>query len=268
MTPETPLADHSRDLRLLTLGVVSFLNARPLVDALIGRDDVAVLPGVPARLAARLAAGECDAALLPVVDYWKARDRLEPVSDACIASVGETLTVRVYSRVPPDKVTRLHADTDSHTSVILARLIWQELYGRPLEVAAYDADQATAEPSEIEALLLIGDKVVSNRPHGFGFEVDLGAAWLHLTKLPFVFAAWYGPRGIDHRELATLLEQTRDRGVADAERIARESAPLHGWPEALAIRYLSQIMRYTLTPPMRQAMDRFFAFIDRHGLIQ
>src|SRR5262245_43961318 len=89
------------------LGVVSFLNARPLVDALLGRADCVVRPAVPAKLAAMLAEGACDVALLPVVDYYRGRERLAAVSDACIASDGETMTVRVFSRVPPDKLTRL-----------------------------------------------------------------------------------------------------------------------------------------------------------------
>lgn len=249
-----------------SLGVVSFLNARPLVETLAGRDDVIVRPAVPAALEAMLDAGECDVALLPVVDYWRNRDRLQPVSDACIASDGETLTVRVYSRVPPDRITRVHGDTHSHTSVVLARLIWRELYGRSLDIPPFDADAPAVAADGVEAVLLIGDKVVCNRPRGFGFEVDLGAAWKHLTGLPFVFAAWYGPRGRDLAPLASLLESARDAGVADAARIAREQAPLHGWPEPLAIRYLVEIMQYTITDPMRRAMTRFFEGIETHGL--
>ena len=84
--------------------------------------------------------------------------------------------------------------------------------------------------------------------------------------MPFVFAAWYGPKGRDHSALATELESARDAGIASAARIAREQAARHGWPEPLAIRYLCEIMQYRLTDPMRRAMKRFFELIESHDL--
>lgn len=266
MTQLSTAPNRQQSLTRHTLGVVSFLNALPLRAHLLDRPDLTVVPRVPSALIAGLLAGEYDAALLPVIDFWRHRERLELVSDACIASDGETLTVRVFSRVPPDRITRLHADGDSHTSVVLARLIWQELYGRRIELAPWSNRDPAALPGDADAVLLIGDKVITSAPRGFGFEVDLGAAWKHLTGLPFVFAAWCGVRPVDPA-LCRELEAARDAGVADAERLAREAAAVHGWPEPIAVEYLTRIMRYTLTPPMREAMDRFFELVDRHGLL-
>jgi hypothetical protein len=42
---------------------------------------------------------------------------------------GATLTVRVFSRVPMEKVREVHADTDSHTSVVLCRVVLEKLLG-------------------------------------------------------------------------------------------------------------------------------------------
>jgi chorismate dehydratase len=255
-------------LRHHTLGVVSFLNARPLVDPLSRLEYLTIKPDVPSRLAAMLLAGECDAALMPIVDFHRNRNLLRPICDACIASDGETMTVRVYSRVPPDRLRRLHVDGDSHTSVILARVIWNEIYGIRLGLIQEDSVLAPSDPREVEAVLRIGDKVVTDVPRGFGFEVDLGAAWKHLTGLPFVFAAWYGPQDADFGELPSVLESARDAGVAEAERIARERASLHGWPQEMAVSYLRDFMKYRITPPMRDAMGRFFAMAQRRGLLK
>jgi chorismate dehydratase len=254
LTPPIP----GRASRTQTLGVVSFLNALPLYHSLLGRAEFRIVPDVPSRLADLLESGGCDVALLPVVDYWRARDQLELVGDGCIASDGETLTVRVYSRIPPDRLTRLHVDGDSHTSVALARVIWRELYGRRLELLPLP-DQADPPP---EAVLLIGDKVVRSAARGFGFETDLGAAWKHLTGLPFVFAAWYGPRGGDFAGLARELAAARDAGTAAATRIAAEAAESRGWPRETAVEYLGRIMKYRLTPAMHAGMDRFFSLLD------
>lgn len=245
------------------LGIVSFLNARPLAAGLLDRPAVSLHPAVPSRLADMLVRGECDVGLLPVVNFYRHRRTLVGVSNACIASDGETMTVRVFSRVPPDQINVLHADGDSHTSVILAQILWREMYGRTLVMEPHRGGHG-APP---DAMLLIGDKVVCEAPRGFGFEVDLGAAWKHLTGLPFVFAAWFGDRNVDHSATAALLESSRDEGVKNVEAIAARFAPQHGWPPALALTYLRDVMRYTLTPEMRLAMDRFFALSERHGLL-
>jgi chorismate dehydratase len=251
----------------ITLGVVSYLNALPLYETLRGRADVAIRPDVPANLARMLEAGACDCAMLPVVDYFRRCEALEPVGDGCIASDGETLTVRVFSRVPPDKVTRLSVDGESHTSVILARVIWRELYDRHLELTELKAGPAGVDATceSADSILLIGDKVIRRAPRGYGFEVDLGAAWKHLTGLPFVFAAWFGRRGADHAALARLLNEARDAGVASAERIAESAAADHGWPRAIAVEYLCRTLKYTQAPAMREAMARFEALARRDG---
>ena len=245
------------------LGIVSFLNARPLAAGLLDHSGVTLHPAVPSRLAEMLVTGDCDVGLLPIVDYYRNRRTLVSVSNACIASDGETMTVRVFSRVPPDQIKVLHADGDSHTSVILAQVLWREMYGSALMMEPHRG--MTGSPPD--AVLLIGDKVVCESPRGYGFEVDLGAAWKHLTGLPFVFAAWFGQRSVNHGATAALLEASRDAGVKDVEAIAARFAPQHRWPSALALTYLRDIMRYTLTSEMRLGMDRFFALSERHGLL-
>lgn len=239
------------------LGVVSYLNSRPLYDALSQNETVQLLPDVPSKLIDGLSADRMDAALIPIVDYFRNRDTLQPLSDACIACDGETMTVRVFSRIPSEGITTLHADLDSHTSVILVQLIWRELYGRELTLLPWSIDDAQ-QFDDVDAVLLIGDKVVSSDPTGFGFEVDLGAAWKHLTGLPFVFAAWYGRRDLQHAAaIAAQLSAARDEGVARAEALADQYAALHGWPVELARKYLCRTLKYTLTPAACAGMDRF-----------
>jgi chorismate dehydratase len=123
-----------------------------------------------------------------VVDVLRAAGRYEVVSDACIGSDGDTLTVRVFTSVPPEQVDTLWADPDSHTSAALARVIWREVFGRdlvlrPLPPGPLDAKRAPA-------VLLIGDKVVRVPRGTYTHEVDLGGVWRRHTGLPFVFAVW------------------------------------------------------------------------------
>jgi chorismate dehydratase len=127
------------------LGVVSFLNAKPLIEGLDSDANLVLRHDVPARLPALLDRGEVDVALVPVVDLVKGGRRWQIVSDACIGCDGETLTVRVFSRVPPQQVRRLHVDGDSHTSVVLAAVVWQELFATPLDIIAFRGDETVEE---------------------------------------------------------------------------------------------------------------------------
>lgn len=248
----------------LRLGVVSFLNARPLVQGLDTDASVELIFDVPSRLADLLERRTVDAALVPVIELIKPRRDWRVVSDACIGCDGETLTVRVFSREAPERVRTLCVDGDSRTSVLLARLIWQEVYGRAISVMPYRGNERR---DECDAVLLIGDKVVTRKLIDFEIETDLGSAWKSLTGLPFVFAVWAAS---GERRLAALderLRAARDAGVKAAEFIAADFGPGHGWPVALAQRYLTSRIKYTLGPRQREGLARFLELVREHELI-
>ena len=256
--------DNQSTKAMWRLGVVSFLNARPLIAGLERDPRFELIFDVPARLPARLEAGEFDAALVPVIDLVAEGRDWQIISDACIGCDGETLTVRVFSQIPPQEICTLHVDGDSHTSVALARILWKELYARDLEVVPYLGTETAAE---CEAVLLIGDKVVGNSLIEYETETDLGSAWKSLTSLPFVFAAWAGPRGSDVSELAVHLSNARDQGVASAAMIAEDVAPGLGWPVTLAKRYLATRLKFDLGERQRAGMARFLELAKRENLV-
>lgn len=247
------------------LGVVSFLNSKPLIEGLESNPKVSLCLAVPSRLAGMLRARQVDAALVPVIDLARAGGAWERISDAGIACDGETLTVRVFSHVPPEHMTRLYLDGDSHTSVVLAQLVWRHWYHRPLEV------RPLAEAGSIdrcESVLLIGDKVVTTNTKSFAHTIDLGAAWKEWTGLPFVFATWAAPTGRPgNAELGTLLSRTRDIGVSRAAELAARYAPGLGWPTDLALRYMTDYLKYTITPAARQGMEKFIELARAEGFI-
>jgi chorismate dehydratase len=254
------------------LGVVSFLNARPLVDGLEDQSGLRLFFDVPAALPALLFAGQVDAALVPVIDVLRYPGQLRVVSDACIGCDGPTLTVRVFSHVPPAQIRRLYADVHSHTSVALAQVLWHELYRQRLELVPLEADQAV--PVGVEAVLVIGDKVVDRCWQTYRYDVDLGRLWLELTGLPFVFAVWAvraeacGPAQADGGSgLCGLLGQARDRGVARAAQIAAAYGPAHGFSVELAVHYLTQCLRYRLDARAVEGIDQFARRSAALGLI-
>ncbi|NLE59972.1 MAG: menaquinone biosynthesis protein [Planctomycetes bacterium] len=246
------------------LGAVSFLNTKPLIEGLAGEPGVQLELAVPAELAGMLQAGCVDAALVPVIDIGRAGGRWKRISDAGIGSNGDTLTVQVFSRVQPENMTTLHADTHSHTSVILAQLVWKGFHRRPLTVVPLKPETGV---KQCESVLLIGDKVVGADVGSFQYRVDLGGAWRAWTGLPFVFAAWAAPVDRETSRLAQLLSQARDRGVARAAELAVEHGPALRWPVDLARDYLTRLMKYTITPAAEAGMNKFLELARVEGLI-
>lgn len=226
---------------------------------------------VPSRLAGMLDAGSFDVALVPVVDTVRRRRAWPIVSNVCIGCDGATLTVRIFSRVDPADIDSLHVDADSHTSIALASIIWREKYNRELKLIPWSRGTKTSDPipSDFQAVLLIGDKVIKP-PLGmdvFSTQIDLGATWRSLTGLPFVFAVWAvteRPSTVDASVMADTLESARDAGVADAARIAEEDGPRMGWPVELATRYLTEFLSFTLGPREREGMKLFLDMARRH----
>lgn len=251
--------------RPLKIAAVSFLNTKPLIHYLLDRPDVDVEVDVPSRLIDRLRCGKADAALVPVVDWAQSADDMAIISDGCIASDGTTLTVRVFCRCQPQEVTVLHADTDSHTSVMLAKVLWQKAFNRRIRIeplASLDSAK------NAQAVLLIGDKVISQWRESWPHQVDFGHLWKHLTGLPFVFAVWVARKDADTGALGQLLNAARDRGCADASRLATIYGPERAWPLPVAEEYLTRYMKYRLDPPSLRGLQTFVDTAAEMGLLK
>jgi chorismate dehydratase len=247
------------------LGVVRYLNACPLIESLLDRADVNLTFAVPADLPAMLHDGSMDAAMIPVIDYLRCREKLELISDACIGADGETMTVRVFSECAPESVEVLRVDGDSHTSVALAQVVWAGRFRRRPRVCRLEAGQKAGAG---EAVLLIGDKVVQQPGPVAAYDLDLGQLWKEWTGLPFVFATWVARKGTALGELPGLLRGARDDGVSRLEAIAGARAAEHGWPIDTAVEYLTERIKYTIGPKYMEGMTLFFELALKLGVVE
>jgi chorismate dehydratase len=247
--------------RLLRIGSVSYLNAKPLIHDLENEPDIDLELAVPARLLEGLQSRRFDVALLPVIDYQRLPGaRIVPSGG--IGCDGPTLTVRIFSRTPFEKIETLACDIESHSSVALARIILAEQHGISPRLVNLSRDK-----SDVPAMLLIGDKVVSEHPKGMEYELDLGAAWKDLTNMPFVFAVWITQANTDLRDLPDRLERARIRGLADLPNIVARHAVTRGWPSELAMQYLSKYLKYEIGPAQLDAIRLFHELAARYELI-
>lgn len=246
----------------IRIGSVSFLNAKPLIWGLEESPGISLHLDVPSRLLDGLREGRFDVALLPVIDYQR-MPGLRLLTAGGIGSNGRTMTVRIFSPVPIERITTLACDTDSHTSVALARVILAERFGIRPEFVPLDQ----AHASDHAARLLIGDKVVCEEPLGLDHQLDLGEAWKAQTGLPFVFAAWMAREGVQLRDLPARLEQAKREGRAHINSILERFAVPRGWPTPVAREYLTERLQYDIGPEHLEAIRLFHRLAYQHGLI-
>src|SRR5271167_3538989 len=109
----------------IRIGAVSYLNAKPLYHRLCEfAPNVRLSMDVPSRIADQLADGELEVALIPSVEYLRGAGRgYEIIPGFEIAAHGPVRSVKLFSRVPWERIQRLALDAGSRTSQALAR-IW------------------------------------------------------------------------------------------------------------------------------------------------
>jgi len=253
-----------------TVAAVSFLNARPLIEGLDEEPGVHLISDVPSRLLKTLVEDRAAVALCPVIDFQLSPAELSIVPAGAIGSDGPTLTVRVFSQVPMAEVTRVHTDGDSHTSVALLAVVFNELYGRLPEVKALESSDVNGSDAPPVTVLLIGDKVVRNEPDPafYPHQLDLGEAWRRMTGLPFVFACWMAQADHDLGDLPDILRRYRNFNRNRVAEIATAHAKASGWPEGLAAAYLGKILRYDIGSRELEAIELFWQRCHDLGLLE
>lgn len=248
----------------IRIGSVSYLNAKPLIYGLESADNIHLTLDVPAKLIDGLRSQIFDVALLPIIDVQRLAD-LRVLTSGGIGCNGPTLTVRIFSRVPVEEISLLACDTHSHSSVALARVLLAEAHGRHPEFCSFDHRHHSGNP---QAILLIGDKVVCEEPAGFPHQVDLGEAWKKLTGLPFVFAAWVARGGVELGDLPDQLRESKRQGMAHLPEIIERDALPRGWPADLAMRYMTEYLKYDIGPDQLRAIRLFHELAAKHGMIE
>ena len=140
------------------IGVVSYLNAKPLTWAL----EAGLIPGVevvsdvPSALGAELRAGRLDAAMLSAVVHVQDPTFQVVPSAGCVSADGPVQSVLLFSRVPLERVDSVALDTSSLCAAALTRVLFRLAWGREVTyepMAPHLASMLAAH----DAALIIGD---------------------------------------------------------------------------------------------------------------
>lgn len=249
----------------LRVGAVSYLNTKPLIWQF-----EQLAPGAelildyPSRLADRLAAGSLDVALIPSIEFF-GDPGYTIVSNACIACRGPVMSVKLFSRVPLERIQTLALDEGSRTSVALVQILLNERIGLRPRLEHLPLGKSVGD-TKTDAVLLIGDRAMHSPGGPFAAVWDLGEQWRQWSGLPFVFAMWVARAGVDLQGVETVLGEARDRGLEHLGEIAAvEAAPL-GLTERECVAYLRDNLYFYLGPNEQRGLELFYRRASALGL--
>jgi chorismate dehydratase len=210
---------------------------------------------VPAKCAELLHENKVDLGLIPAIEYLRGDYTIVP--DVAIASDGDVATVAVFTRKPMHLVETIALDLSSRTSVALTRILCAKRWGISPKFTPAEPD-LEAMLQRADAALVIGDPAFDIVPGKHQVtKVDLGGEWKALTGLPFVYAMWVGRPGVASAEQCRLLQEARDRGLANLPAIAKLAGGGNGADEQKALAYLRDNLKFRLGESEQAGLRRF-----------
>ena len=246
--------DLENSLKPFRVGSVGYLNAAPLVRGIENE----VIIATPARLAEMLQKDELDAGLVSITEVLF-RDRYDVLDGIAIASLGEVKSVLLGHRRPLAETREIFCDTASLTSVNLLRVLLAERGMKPEFKPLPDY----ASAAKLDAVLLIGDPALDFLRAQTGHEImDLGAEWLELTGLPFVYAVWALRRGVENSRLRRQLREARDFGLDTLDSIIQSRTE---YDYEFRKDYLGWHIHYHLGTDEKRGLAKFIELLRKHG---
>ncbi|HVL87050.1 MAG TPA: menaquinone biosynthesis protein [Candidatus Thermoplasmatota archaeon] len=224
--------ERARLSEALRVGVVDFLNSKPIVHAIeTGRiplpPGVEIVRAAPARLNAMLREGLLDASFVSSIEFARSHRDLALLRGLSINSRGFVDSVVLFhAGLPALAGGTIGVTGRSATSDVLLRILLARRYGVEARLEKGVADLARVG-NDLAGVLLIGDEALAARDRRPELlREDLGHAWHELTGLPMVFAVFAARRDalaargrllrLAHRAILT----SRDWGMENLDAIA------------------------------------------------
>lgn len=233
---------------------VSYLNTKPFLYGIFQSglsEELDLQLDIPSECARKLASGEADLGLVPVAVIPELSTP-HIISDYCIGTVGTVKTVCIFSEVPLSEVTHIYLDYHSRTSVELVKILLEQHWQHsPVLVPAMPGFENKIGGTS--AGLVIGDRAIEQQMR-FPFVYDLGEAWMELTGLPFVFAAWVSTRPLPEDFIARFNKALQTGLDLIPQLMYILPTPQPGFDLQ---QYFTENISYLLDAPKRKALKLF-----------
>lgn len=239
------------------VGAVNYLNTKPLIYRLEScAPSVELSLDLPSRLADRLATGDLDVALIPVIEYFRG-ENYSIVPNIAIASRGPVLSVTLFSQVPWPEIQSVALDEGSRTSAALTQILLRERFGRRPRVRSLPMEM-NAESIDADAVLLIGDRAMKACLPGFRYSFDLGEEWHRWTGLPFVYAIWAVRSEADLHGVESALMDAKTQALENIGAIAQFESEKLGLDPGFCRRYLETLLCFNLGDEELAGLKRYY----------
>jgi len=262
----------------MRIAASTYLNSAPLVfsftQGLLNKKYDFVGDESPSRCAEMLRSGECEIALIPVIEFQRIPG-LRIIPEIAVASKNRVRSVLIASRRPLEEVRTLTLDPSSRTSQTLAKILFMRRYGFLPECAEREPEASVGRLNlldDADAALLIGDPAMRLESQARSLDLkiyDLAEEWRAMTGKPFVFAVWAAREGdrAGATELINDFIAAKHEGIVHIEQIATQYAAVLELPRSELLNYLSQNVNYDLDHENIAGMLHYFHLAHECGLI-
>ncbi len=263
----------------MRIAASTYLNSAPLVYSFaqgsLRKRFTFIGDAAPSRCAAMLAAGQCEVALIPVIEYQRISG-LRILPEIAVASKDRVRSVILAARRPLNEAQIVTLDTSSRTSQALVKILFQRRYGTLPHFLERTPDAKINCENMLEdgdAALVIGDPAMrlAASARQMGAQIyDLAEEWRAMTGLPFVFAVWAVREEVleDAPNLVRDFIAAREEGVGRIEQIASQYAIDLELPHDDLLGYLRDNVNFDLDEENIAGLRRYFSLAHECGLIE
>lgn len=224
-----------------------------------------LIDAVPSLCAQLLAAGEVEAALVPVIEYQRIPDlRIAP--DVCVGSRREVRSVVLASKeLELSAIRKIALDDSSRTSATLLKIIFREF----IEVEP----KWTPLPPDLKAMLATNDAALIIGDPGMTFPrtglhvFDMAALWRQFTGLGFVFAMWMVRADASTNAMQVDFKSACTEGLERVAEIVDFYQDTLSLPRSELFAYLQDNISFHLDAGMRSGLELYYQLAEKHDLI-
>ncbi len=235
--------------KLIKLGSVSFLNAKPLTYALennLVSHEFDLIQTPPSELSLKLFNKEIDVGLIPVAELLKRKD-YRVVPEISISSVGKVDSVIVLSKSDLRELKTIAVDKRSQSSTALLKIVLELFYKLSPSYLSRDIDKEDYL-DDVDGAMLIGDSGLkkcydADNPYKL---YDLGDIWTAETGLPFVYAVFAVNKGVILGKNLDALIESKNYGLGIVDEIAEIESQNIGIEKDVCLKYLTDRIKYDL----------------------
>ncbi len=263
----------------MRIAASTYLNSAPLVHSFTAgmqRQRVIFMGDTaPSRCAQMLSNGQCEIALIPVIEYLRIPN-LRIIPNVAVASKHRVGSVILAARCKLESVTKVALDGSSRTSQSLVKILLARRYHNQPGYHERTPDVAHGCANMFEnadAALLIGDPTFDLKANAaaMGLTIyDLAEEWRALTGLPFVFAVWAVREDAldDFRRVRLDFEMAKREGIERIPEIAAQYAETLRRPLPELLDYLRDNVNFDLDEENIAGLREYFRLAHECGLVE